>query len=414
MAFHVRHPVWITKAAHPGAEAFAILFSFESFARAILASVLPLDALRLMGSPGDVSLVYFLAGSCGVLGGFFVPQMHRWLPRRYIYSAGALALIAAAGLMMLGSIPTQVAGMMLRVLGVVMLTICLNLYVLDHIAKKDLNHSEPKRVFYSAFAWTLAPALGTWIYTRHGPEMAYAAGMGSVVLCLVYFWFLRLSENSPVNAAKQPAPNPLRNIHRYFRQPRLVTAWLVAVGRSSWWSMIFIYTPLFAVETGLGEMAGGLMVSIASGFVFLIPAWGRYLRVYGMRSVLLLGFIGSGLAGLTVAASIGTPYVAAVFLLLGSLLATSMDATGNMPFMLAVRSGERAAMASVYSTYRDVAELAPPGVFSIVLRYFDLSAVFLLTGLGMLGMAGLSRKLHPRLGLRVHSAATPHMRVNLR
>jgi hypothetical protein len=56
-------------------------------------------------------------------------------------------------------------------------------------------------------------------------------------------------------------------------------------------------------------------------------------------------------------------------------------------------------MTAVYPTYRDVGELAPPGVFSLLLKVFELPAVFVAGGVGIFALAMLSRKLHPRLGM---------------
>ena len=42
MALNVRHPVWLS-AEQPGANAFALLFLLESFARASLTTVIPLQ-----------------------------------------------------------------------------------------------------------------------------------------------------------------------------------------------------------------------------------------------------------------------------------------------------------------------------------------------------------------------------------
>jgi hypothetical protein len=44
MAIHVRHPMWLEAVARPGIGAFTLLFTIESFARAILATVIPLQA----------------------------------------------------------------------------------------------------------------------------------------------------------------------------------------------------------------------------------------------------------------------------------------------------------------------------------------------------------------------------------
>ncbi|MEZ5862052.1 MAG: hypothetical protein R3D28_24305 [Geminicoccaceae bacterium] len=55
-------------------------------------------------------------------------------------------------------------------------------------------------------------------------------------------------------------------------------------------------------------------------------------------------------------------------------------------------------MTAVYSTYRDAADLVTPGTLGLVLRVFDLSVVFVIGGLLMLGLAGLARRIHPRVG----------------
>jgi hypothetical protein len=55
-------------------------------------------------------------------------------------------------------------------------------------------------------------------------------------------------------------------------------------------------------------------------------------------------------------------------------------------------------MTAVYSTYRDAADLVTPGTLGLVLRVFDLSAVFVIGGFLMFGVATLARRIHPRVG----------------
>ena len=395
---HVRHPLWLKKASAPGAEAFAILFTLESFARATIAAVLPLDALTYLGSASDVSGLYFLIGLVGILVGFCVPIFISLLARRWIYSLGAISLVIASLVLAWGGLQAQIAGMIFRVIGVVAMAICLNLYVLDYISKRDLGKAEPKRVFYSAIAWTVAPGLGTFLYAEIGAYAAYLLGGIFAIMSLVYFWVLKLSDDTILARASGKAPNPIRNFGRFLTQPRLVLAWLVGIGRSSWWVMIFIYAPILAVETGLGPVVGGMIVSAACGCLYLMPLWKNYLQVFGLRRVLTNGFLGTGLATALVAGFMDWPWLAAGLLIFGALFMVTMDAVGNMTFMLAVHPTERPAMTSVYSTYRDVGEITVPGVFSLVLRQFDLAAVFLLSGVMMASMAMLCRSIHPRLG----------------
>jgi aerobic C4-dicarboxylate transport protein len=50
----------------------------------------------------------------------------------------------------------------------------------------------------------------------------------------------------------RPPSNPVLYLRRFFAQPRLRLAWTLAASRSSWWSMFYVYAPIFAVTAGLG------------------------------------------------------------------------------------------------------------------------------------------------------------------
>ncbi len=396
----VRQPIWIRRVAAPGAEAFAVLYALESFARAILTSILPLQALALLGEPQSVSLVFFLGSLAGLAGSLLIPWLVRRTARRYVYSGGAVLLAAAALLLSFDGIWALTLGLGCRVLGVVALTIGLSLYIMDVIARQDLAHSEPLRMLYSATAWTIGPALGVWLQLHVGAWLPLMLSAATSLTLFAYFWFLRLTETPVLSTGRaNAAPGALQNIRRFAAQPRLVLAWLIATGRNCWWSIFYIFTPIYAVTTGLGEMAGGLLVSIGTGTLFLMPLWGRLVRRLGLRRVFIGGFVLSGVLTLMVAPSFALPWLGAAFFLAASVAMVVLDACGNRLFFAAVHGRERGNMTAVYSTYRDAADLVTPGTLGLVLRVFDLSAVFVIGGLLMFGAAGLARRIHPRLGV---------------
>ena len=75
------------------------------------------------------------------------------------------------------------------------------------------------------------------------------------------------------------------------------------------------------------------------------------------------------------------PIMAASFLLGCAFFAIALDALGSTAFLRAVRPYERSQMSAVYRTYLDLSELLPPLVYSIVLAFFGLGAVFATLGL---------------------------------
>lgn len=396
---HVRQPIWLQRISTPGADAMAILFTFESFSRALLITLIPLEAYRILGDAGAVSVLFFLASLFGLGANFAVPSLVRRIGRRWVYTGGALLLIAAPLVLAGGTLASQAGGMIVRAFAVVSLGICLNLYIMDHVRRRDFGRSEPKRIFYSAGAWTLGPALGVYLATEVGPWAAYGVSALSAAALLAYFWYLRLSDSPAIVGGPRRASSPRQFVARFFKQPRLLLAWLVSVCRYAWWGMFMIYVPIYAVQSGLGAMAGGLIVSLGTGFTFLMPLWGWYARRVGVRRVLVGGYMAAGLVTLVAAAVSTQPWVAAGLFVMAAICMVTTDAVGNMPFMLAVRPSERAEMTTVYATYRDMGEIVPPGLFSLLLLVFNLPIVFVVTGLATVAMGHVCKRMHPRFGL---------------
>jgi MFS family permease len=386
---NIHLPVWLGAPGLPRPATFIALFTLAVLPRSLLITVLPLEALGFLGNAQKVSVLYLGVSLVGLCGSLSIPWLVHRLRRRWVLSLGALSMASAALLFTFQAFPAFVAGMVLHVFAVASLEISLNLYLMDHVPRRELNRFEPLRVFFAGSAFTLGPWLGVYLrsHLAHGAPFA-VTGLAVLVL-FGYFWFLRLTENPVVAPMKRLPPKPLVYLPRFFGQPRLRLAWVLAVGRSAWWSMFFIYAPIYAVNSGLGAVAGGAIVSAGSACVFLAPLWGRLGRRVGMRRLLVGGYI--------VAVMAGVPWLGAAGLLLAAFATGSIDGAGNLPFLRAVHPLERPEMTTVFATYRDAAQLAPPGVFSVLLKVFELPAVFAAGGAALLALSYFARFIPRRL-----------------
>ncbi len=386
---------WIDAVGRPTAATFVILFSLTSFVRALLITVVPLTAHAFLGDAQLVSVLFFAVSIAGLLGSLALPSLVHRIGRRHVFSTGIALAVVAAALMSIGTSGWFVAGMVANAVSIAALEIALNLYIMDHIPRRELGRFEPMRVFFAAGMWTLGPWLGVWLHANVGPQAPFALAAAISVLALVYFFYLRLTAHPAVAIAKRPPPNPMRYLMRFFAQPRLRLAWVLAVGRSAWWSMYFIYAPIHVVNAGLGAIWAGVIVSFGTASFFLVPVWTRIGRRYGLRRLLIWGYLATGLVTMGVALSTGPVSVAA--LILAAAMAGIIDAAGNVPFLRAVHPHERPEMLTVYNSFRGVSQTVPPGVFALLLKAFELPAVFVAGGAAMAGLAWYCRFLPRRL-----------------
>ncbi|WP_425450412.1 MFS transporter [Virgifigura deserti] len=375
----------------------AFLYGLAVLSRALLLTVLPLQAYDLLGSTQRVSFVYFAVSLASMAAFLFLPVLARRVRRRGLLLLGPLCLIGACGLFATAAIPSFVIGLGFQMLGLALTEMVISLYVMDHLPRDQFLRFEALRAFFASCTFTIGPWLGVRLQHDVAWSLPYLLSAAAAVSLVVLAWRLRLSDSGPCRSALKPAANPLVYIPRFFRQPRLRLSYLLAVGRSGWWSMFFVYAPLFAISSGLSETTSGAIVSIGLAWLLLVPAWGRIARIFGVRRLLIAGYGLAGICTIIAGIEMSAPWFGIGMLVAAALAAATLDGAGNVHFLRAVRPRERTEMAAVFGTYRDAGQTLPPGVFTVLLTAFDVRIVFIASGAAMALLALYSRFLPRRL-----------------
>ena len=399
MALNVRHPLWLPAAPLPGVWVFSLLFTIETIARASLATVVPLQAYEILADEQKLSFLYTGVALATLSASFLIPGLIRRYTRRWTYTIGVAALIGACLALWSYTVLGQAVGMFLRVFGTACLNIALNLYIMEVIRKEDYVRNDALRMAFSTVGWTVAPYLGVWLYANHGLGATYGWAIFWALVLAAVFWFLRLTEGNPIRPGQLKPPHPLANIARFWRQPRLRTAWTIAFVRSSFWMTFFVYTPVMMIAAGKTAEAGALVISAGNAALVLTLVWQRVSQRNGVKRGIVLSFVATGamLAGAW-GAGLDHGWVAAGFLLGACAAISGLDALGTVPFYRAVHAAERPEMTAVYRTYADASELLPPLAFGVLLTWFELPVVFLALAVLQVAAAALSaRYLHRRL-----------------
>jgi MFS family permease len=377
VATQVRHPIWLPAAGVADGRTFAILYSLESLTRATVASVIPIQAYALLQSEQAISVLYTCVGIAGLVGTIAMPLAIERFARRWVYTAGAACLALGSLMMIADTLVAQAVGMFLRIIGAGALSITLNLYIMDHIRRQEFVRTESLKLAVSTFAWMAGPTLGVFLYQRYGLAVAHGTVAVFALALTACFWWFRLSDNKAIRPGRLKPQSPLRNIGRFVAQPRLRVAWIIAFGRSCFWTTFFVYGPILMVAGGEGTLAGGMLISAGNGLLFTALLWGWLGGRFGARRVMAAAFAAMTLS-LLAAAATGQdwPLVTGLLLLVCAFFAIALDALGSSAFLRAVHPHERGQMTAVYRTYLDLSDLLPPLVYSIVLAFFGIGAVF--------------------------------------
>jgi ACDE family multidrug resistance protein len=390
----------------PSLLSFAWVGAAEAIARGVTLSVYPLVLYRATGSVIQVSQVYLLVGCMSLATVLAVPLLTRVVPRRWAHTLAVALYLLSAALGIAGGAATAFA-----LLSAAMATsigfVCYSANMLDYVDRNELSRLETLRLFAAGFGWTVGPFAGVWLLSFwHGaPFVVVALAAGAMGLLI---WRTGMGPVSLRAAPVRVSPNPLRYLPRFLAQPRLVAGWYLAVVRGCGWSVYLVYVGIFAVQAGLPDTVGGLAASIASAGLFLTPLMLRWMRRHTVRFAVRLGFGVSGLCFVAAMLTAAWPAPAIGWLVLGAFFLVLLDLCGGLPFLMAVRPAERTEMSAVYSTFRDIAAVATPGLVWVVLQVAPLPVVFGVAGLLLLSAWWVSGFVHPNLGVPASQRQRPH------
>lgn len=389
--------VMIGALSRPTMPAFSALFTLEPLHRAVISTVIPVVAFHHFGNARDVSVFYFVLGALGVGMSMGVPWLVSRVRRRGTFYLGVISGILAMMLFMTGDVRAFCLGMALHLFAAACIDVSLNLYMMEHIRRQDFGRYEPIRIFFLAFSWCIGPFLGIWLRNAIHEDAPYLFCIATVTVLALYFFYLRFVDHPAVATARPVVTNPLRYLPRFFRQPRLRLVYVLSFMRSGWWTMYFVYIPIYCVTAGLGETVGGALVSLATAFVMGAPLLRPVIARYGIARLLFIGYFATGAVTVALGLFLDTPSLALPVMLLAGLCAVPCDAVGNALFYRAVHPYERSEMATVFGSYRSVSSLTFPGIYSGILALFPLAGVFFVTGASMIWASTLTRYIPKRM-----------------
>ena len=120
----------------------------DSFARATLVTVVPLQAYALLGDPLQYVLSYFLISFAALVGSMTVPWLIRKIHHRGTFILGNCCMMGSSFLLSGQDIYWFIPGLTLQFFAAATIAISLNLYVLTNIPREEFTRFEPVRILF--------------------------------------------------------------------------------------------------------------------------------------------------------------------------------------------------------------------------------------------------------------------------
>jgi MFS family permease len=392
-----RRPTGLQAFSGHAGEPIARLNAFEGFARSLLMGLIPLLALEALGSKEMVTRAYLAASILTLLITLNFAGLERLLQRRWVVSLGVGFSLTAILILSIGDGWIMSIAIGLQSAAASLFSVCLSLYIMDYIGKRELLFTESKRLLYTGIAWMIGPALGLWLWEEIGPWAPLLLAACSACGMLSYFWYLRLGHSQVIQKAKRPSVNIFRIIPRFFGQSALRIAYWITLSRAIFWMTVFIYAPIYVVESGLPNWVAGVFLSLVSSLLIVSPLIRRLAGRFGTRLLIVYALWLTGVA-MALLFFLGEPRpIGLLFWVIASLGGAIVDVLGNIPFMRMVKPRERIEMTMIFSTWREGSQLLTPLLVSLVLLVAPFEAFYLLLAVIVISAAIVATFLPRRL-----------------
>ena len=363
----LRPPIRIASANTPSGLTLSTIYGLENASRATLGSLITIAGLEIFNSAKLMSVSIFISSLIALPIVLFAGNLINLFSRKYIFSFASVLIIIGSLLLSYSDIIAYTLGNILRMAGAGLIMICVSLYTMDFIPRKELAQVESRKILFAAMSWVLFPGIGTWLWVNTFKMAPFLLSSIIMTLLLLIFWWLRIKESELVKEPNKNHLNFLSNLKIYFYNPHMRVAYLIAVTRSASWVFFFTYGPIYFIEAGVAiEWVGFVMGSIISIFVFS-SYFAKIGESFGIRRTIYYSFLISGIS-LGIIGLLPKPaLIGIIFLVIATLGMDMLDIIGNLPFMRMVNPKQRTEMTTVYSTWREFSFAITPGFASLFL-----------------------------------------------
>lgn len=168
----------------------------------------------------------------------------------------------------------------------------------DNSKNKELNKKEGILYSLENLGWVIGPLIATLILTKKGMNHVFliAGIIFLIAIATLYSTKIKNIEKTRKSIDKKY----LQNILDFIKNKKLIIPYIMSLGISFWWGIIYIYVPLFALAKGVSGQVIGIFFSIlVIPLVITEFKVGKLSQKVGLKTFFIVGFLGLSIISLT-------------------------------------------------------------------------------------------------------------------
>ncbi len=248
--------------------------------------------------------------------------------------------------------------------------------------KKSSCLSKNEGIIYTFFnfAFMIGPLIAGFVAARYGLNYVFLPAALFIFIALQLFSYFKLKDD---RISKRKDKKILKVFKQFFKNRNRVVAYLLSAAVTVWWSLIYVYMPLYIVDSGLDDLiVGYLLFAVTIPLILLEFPFSKTAGRVGFKKMFSLAFL--LLVIICVFAFIfSNIYVVMGLMVLASVALAMLEPTTEAYFFDIISENQRDKYYGPYTTAIDFGHLIGTGLPAVVLLFLPFKFIFLLYGLVM-------------------------------
>ena len=155
--------------------------------------------------------------------------------------------------------------------------------VRDRSSEKKLSRNEGLLYTFLNVAWVIGPLIAGYVSERYSISLVF---MLAAIFAFLSLFLFKISNIKDSNIKKKADYGIMRNFFAFFKNKNRTLAYILGGGVNLWWSLVFIFIPLFMIRNNLNKIwVGWFLFGTAVPLILFEYFFGKLAGKIGFKKI---------------------------------------------------------------------------------------------------------------------------------
>jgi len=239
-------------------------------------------------------------------------------------------------------------------------------------------------------SWLIGPLIAGFVSQEYGIGKVFIIAAIFMFISFILFASFRVVDN---RTEKKIDTNILKLLKDFLKTKDRLLIYVLSGAVNFWWALIYIYIPIYIIESGLkSSVVGYFLFAVVIPLILFEYYFGKLTAKVGFKKIFLTGYILLSIFALS-CFFISNIYVILLLLVCASIGAAMVEPTTEAYFFDIITKDQRDKYYGPYNTAIDVGNSLATFFGAIILLFLPFKFIFIFFAVSMFIFAMLSLKI---------------------